>query len=173
MKKLLVSLAAIGGFAAFSAASITPFSVYGGYFRSNSFLDDSGHSVHLSGFELGLQQSLVSLPLLGTVDLGASILLGNSLHDSGSVNGNLFRIYAQYKTPTAGPASIYGIGALAFYSATGSGFSTKSGLGTEIGIGIPLKTPVPGVPSPTIEARYRFGNRAATTGFSVGVSVSF
>lgn len=177
MKKFLVPLilTAVGAAGA-SAAPITPFSFYGGYFRGNSFSNHAGNSVHFSGFELGAQQSLVSLPLIGQVDLGASVVFGGSLKDSGSVNGNIYRIYANYKTPSAGPSSIYGIGGFGYYWASGSSFDTQNGFGTELGVGIPIKGPLPkfpGVPGAAIEARYRFGSKAATRGFAVGLTVSF
>jgi hypothetical protein len=173
MKKLLVFGAMSCVMVATASATITPFSFYAGYFRGNSFNNSAGNSVHISGFELGAQQSLVNLPLVGQVDLGASVAFGGSLRDSGSVNGTLYRIYAQYKTPTAGPNSLYGIGGFGYYIATGGGFDRQSGLGSEIGVGLPIKAPVPGVPGAALEARYRFGSKAATKGFSIGLSVSF
>ena len=175
MKKLL-TLAAFG--AVFSAtacaAPITPFGFYVGYFRGNSFSDRLSNSVHLSGFELGVQQSLVSLPLLGAVDIGASVCFGGSLKDSGSVNGNLYRIYAQYKSPS-GVGPIYAVGGFGYYLARGSSFNNQSGFGTEIGIGYPLKLGggIPGLPGAAIEARYRLGQRAATKGWAIGVTVQF
>jgi hypothetical protein len=176
MKKLLVLSLLTGSLVgAASAAPITPFSVYAGYYGGSSFHDKNGNSIHLSGGELGIQQSLVSLPLFGQVDLGASAVFGGTFHGSSSANGNLYRIYAQYKTPSGpGPGSPYGIAAFSFYSANGSNFSGQSGLGTEFGVGIPLKAPIPGSPGFAIEARYRgFGAKAADKGFSIGVSASF
>jgi len=171
MRKLLVLGALCGTVVtAASAAPITPFSIYGGYFRGGSFNDQLGNRVHMSGFEVGLQQSLVSLPILGAVDLGVSVVFSGT--DGGGVHGNLYRVYANYKTPAAPGTSVYGIAGFAYSYANGSSFSTESGLGTEFGIGFPLKLGLPGAPGAAIEARYRQG-RAAATGFSIGLNVSF
>ena len=175
MKRLLTLTAGVAVLSACaSAAPITPFGFYAGDVRGNSFSDRAGTRVHLSGFELGLQQSLVSLPLLGAVDIGASVVFGGSLKDNGSVNGNLYRLYAQYKSPS-GLGPIYALGGFGYYWARGSSFNNQTGFGTEIGLGYPLKLGgnIPGLPGAAIEARYRWGQRSATTGWSIGASVQF
>lgn len=171
MKKLLL-LSLVTVSAGAFGAPITPFAFYGGYFRGNSFSDNSGNRIHISGLEAGVQQSLISLPLIGSANIGASVVFGGSLKESGSASGNLYRVYANYKSPTEGPMSIYGIAGFGVYVASGNGFRTQTSLGPEIGIGIPLKAPIPGAPGIAIEARYRFGSRAAQ-GFGIGASISF
>jgi len=158
--------------AAASAAPITPFTIYGGYFRGNTFTNRAGAGVHLAGPELGIQQSLLSLPLVGQVDVGASALFSGSGFGGGD-SGNLYRLYAQYKSPTAGPNSIYGIAGLSFNWAQGSSFDSQHGIATEFGIGFPIKAPLPGAPGIGLEARYRSGSKSAFRGIGLGVTVSF
>src|SRR5215469_1873237 len=113
MRKLLALCAACGALAtAASAAPITPFSIYGGYFGGGNFTNHLGDRIHLSGFEVGLQQSLVSLPILGSVDIGASVVFSGSA--GGGASGNLYRIYADYKSMTVPGSSVYGIGGFNF-----------------------------------------------------------
>lgn len=173
MRKLLFVGAMTAAFGT-ASAGITPFSLYAGYFRSNSFDTSSGRK-YLDGPELGISQSLVKLPLLGQVDLGASVLFGGGFGHGSSAKGNLYRIHADYKSPSAGPNGFYFIGGLGAYwaqSSSGS-FSNKSGIGTEFGIGLPFKTPIPGAPGFGIEARYRMGPSAVLRGFSIGATLSF
>src|SRR5579859_2247165 len=153
MRKLLLAGVFCGGVAASAcAAPITPFSFYAGYFRGGSFSDNFGNRVHFSGFELGVQQSLISLPIFGALNLGASVVLGGS---AGGVDGNLYRVYADYKTATAPGSSVYGIVGLGYYYASGGSFGHQSGLGPEFGFGFPLGLRLPAGPSASVEARYR------------------
>jgi hypothetical protein len=170
MRKVL-ALSAMSGIlvAAASAAPATPFSFYGGYFFGRSFHDNFGNSIRFSGLELGVQDSLVSLPIFGTVMVGATAVLGGI---GSGVNGTLYRGYVNYKSPVVPGSSFYAIGGFNYNYATGSNFNKQSGFGTEIGIGFPIKIGLPLGPGLAIEARYRFA-QAATSGLSVGLNLSF
>lgn len=166
---LLVGLAALG---AAAQAQLTPFTLEAGYFHSSSFASKSGGSTHLSGLELGASQTVFQVPMAGEIRVGGSILFGGTL--GGGARGTLWRARALYKTPSAGPEGLYGFGGFNFMSAQGdNSFSSQSGFGVEAGIGLPLKNPVPGVPSPSIELSYRLGPKNQMRGLSAGVSVRF
>lgn len=160
--------------AAFAAAQVSPFNINVNYAWSNSFNLNGGGTGRLSGIEVGVSQSVVKLPFLGEARVGATALFGNLFRGNG-VDGSLYRIFAWYKTPMAGPSGVYGLGGFHYATASGRGgtFDTVSGFGVDFGIGIPLSAGVPGVPSPAIEVMYHQGSRAQLRGFSIGVNVRF
>lgn len=172
MKRTLVPVLLAA--AAFSCADVTPFTINVNYAWSNSFDLNGGGSGRLQGLELAVSQSLLKLPMLGEARVGVSALFGNVLSRGGE-DGTLYRIFAYYKTPMAGPSGVYGLGGLSYASATGrnGNFDTQSGLGLDFGFGFPIGTGVPGVPGAAIEVMYHQGAKAATRGFSVGLNVHF
>lgn len=174
MKRILVPCALL--IVAASQADVTPFTINVNYAWSNSFTRLNGTTGRLSGIELGVSQSVVKLPFLGEARLGVSALLGGVLQKGGDADGTVYRIFAWYKTPMAGPSGVYGLGGLHFASAQarGGAFDSVSGFGMDFGIGIPLKAaPVPGGPGAAIELMYHQGAHAQTRGYSVGVNIRF
>ncbi len=168
MKKALAVAAACGLLVVVASADpITPFSVYGGYFSSFSFTNKFGNSTHLGGFEVGAQESLISLPIFGSLSLGGSIMFGDTA--GGGATGNLYRAHLDYKTAAAPGTSFYGIGAVAYDYASGGSFSVHNGFALEAGVGMKLGITPGGA---ALEARYRMGD-SVTSGFSVGLNVSF
>jgi len=161
--------------AALSQAQVTPITLHAGYHRTNTFTATNGNRTSLEGIELGVSQSYVKLPFLGEIRLGASVVLGGVLRKGGDADGNIFAIQASYRTPMAGPNGLYGLGGVGFYSAQsrGNSFSNVSGVGVHFGVGLPLSSPVPGVPAPAIELQYRLGPKEQLRGLSVGLALRF
>lgn len=174
MKRLLVPCALLAVCAA--QADVTPFTINVNYAWSNSFTRLNGTSGRLSGVEVAVSQSVVKLPFLGEARVGASALLGGFLQKGGDADGNVYRIFAWYKTPMGEAAGVYGLGGFHWATAQprGGSFDTVSGFGMDIGFGFPLKTgPVPGAPGAALEFMYHQGAHAQTRGFSVGINIRF
>ncbi|HEY3781751.1 MAG TPA: hypothetical protein VGL56_11745 [Fimbriimonadaceae bacterium] len=169
MRKVLALFVMSGILVAAAAAQVTPFSVSAGYFFGRNFQNNSGNSIHLSGLELAVQDNVISLPIFGSVILGASAVLGGA---GSGVNGELYRGYLDYKTPVVPGNNFYALGGFNYNYATGSNFNKQSGFGTEFGIGFPIKIGPALGPSLAVEARYRFA-QAASSGLSVGLNLSF
>ena len=167
--KRILALVAVAGACGVAQAQVTPLRVEAAYYRSNNF-----NGSYLSGIELGISQSLLSLPIVGEVRLGASAMFGRAL-GMGGLDGNLYRLHGTYKTPSAGPNGLYGLAGLNWQTAQArnSSFGNESGFGVQFGVGLPLSTGLPGIPSASIEAMYRIGPKAPLRGFSVGVGVRF
>lgn len=169
----LVAIACVGAGVAQAQISpiptqLSPFTFELGYYHSNSF---SG--THLSGVELGVSQSILNLPVVGELRVGASLVFSKFL--GSGADGNLYRLRALYKTPGAGPQGAYGLAGINFQSAQANGgsFQSQSGFGVEFGVGIPLTHGLPGMPTPAIEVGYRLGPKDVLRGFSAGVTVKF
>lgn len=178
MRNLLV-LALLSG-AAFSAAqaSLPQFEV--SYYQSDSITLNGGGSGRLQGINLGVSQSVVSLPLFGDARVGFTYLMNGGIGGGGSADGNIWRLYAAYTTPNAGPKGIYGLGGIFYANATSrnNSFNSVSGFGFHVGLGIPISTSggnmnVPGIPKIALEFKYFYGSKAALRGFSVGAIVRF
>jgi hypothetical protein len=161
--------------AAFSGAQVTPLTIHAGYHRTNTFTAANGNRTHLEGIELGVSQSYVRLPFLGEIRLGASVVFGGALRRGGDADGNIFAVQASYRTPSAGPNGLYGLTGFGYYSAQARGrsFDNVSGLGVHFGVGLPLSSPVPGVPAPAIELQYRLGPKEQLRGLSLGLALRF
>jgi hypothetical protein len=178
MRNLLV-LALLSG-AAFSAAqaSLPQFEV--SYFQSDSINLNGGGSGRLQGINLGVSQSLISLPLFGDARVGFTYMLNGGIGGGGSADGNIWRLYAAYTSPMAGPNGIYGLGGIFYANATSrnNSFQSESGFGFHVGLGVPISTPgsgmgVPGVPKAALEFKYFYGSKSALRGFSIGAIVRF
>lgn len=174
MKRLLVPGLLLA--AGVAQADVTPFSISVNYAFSNSFRKLNGTSGRLEGIELGVSQSVVKLPFMGEARVGVSALLGGMLRRGSDTDGTVYRVFAWYKTPMAGPSGVYALGGFSYANAQsrGGAFNNVSGFGADFGIGIPLKTaPVPGVPMPTLEVMWHQGSHAQTRGISVGINIKF
>lgn len=173
MRKILV-LALVTG-SAYAAAQKSMPQIEVSYYQSNSIDLKAGGSGTMKGVMLGVSQSLVQLPFVGDARLGFNYLLNSG----SSAEGNLWRLYAVYNTPSAGPNGIYGLTGFFYGNATArnNSFDSVSGFGFTIGVGIPLGNVggigVPGVPKTAIEAKYNYGSKAALRGFQVGVLIRF
>ena len=174
MKRFLVPCALLVVSAA--QADVTPFTINVNYAVSNSFTKLNGTSGRLAGIEVAVSQSVVKLPFLGEARLGVSALLGGVLQKGGDADGTIYRLFAWYKTPYAGPSGAYGLGGFHYASAQsrGGAFDNVSGFGMDLGIGIPLKSaPVPGGPGIALEVMYHQGAHAQTRGYSIGLNFKF
>ncbi len=177
MRKLLV-LALVTG-SAYAAAQKSLPQLEVSYYQSNSIDLNGGGSGTLKGLMFGISQSLVSLPFVGDARVGVNFLVKGGIGGSSSADGNLWRIYAVYNTPAAGPNGIYGLTGFFYGNATArnNSFDSVSGLGFMIGVGLPLGNVggvgVPGIPKIALEAKYSYGSKAALRGFQVGVLVRF
>ncbi len=174
MKRLLVPCLLLAS--GVVQADVTPFSISVNYAWSNSFTKLNGSTGRLEGIELGVSQSVVKLPFLGEARVGVSALLGGILRKGADTDGTIYRVFAWYKTPMAGPSGIYGLGGFSYANAQsrGGAFNNVSGFGVDFGVGFPLKTAsVPGVPTPALEVMWHQGSHAQTRGFSVGINIKF
>lgn len=161
----------VGAATSLASGKLTPFTFELGFFRSQSIPAHAGGDTHLSGLEFGVSQSFLSLPVVGELRVGGSVVLGRTF--GGGANGQLYRLRGLYKTPSVGPNGAYGLVGLNFQSVQSSAFSNESGVGMEFGVGIPLPLGIPKLPSPALEIGYRLGPSNALRGFSAGVSVKF
>jgi hypothetical protein len=161
---ILISLA----FATSACAQVTSFEFGAGYARSDSFSRDSGGTGRLEGIELSVSKSFLKVPLLGDVRLGVSWLNGGD-------DGNMYRIFARYRTPSSGPNSVYGVTGLHYGHAKGKSgsFGKEAGFGSVLGLGFPLGSVIPGTPGLTLEALYLMGPEPQLRGWSVSALVRF
>jgi len=173
--KRFVLLATLAVAAASAHAQITPFTINVSYGRTNSFDLKGGGSGFISGAELSVAQSILKLPFIGEARVGASALFGSSIF-KGPVDGTVYRLFAWYKTPMAGPNGAYGLGGFSWATAQSKGgaFDSVSGFGMDFGIGVPLSMGGVGKVSKTaLEFVYHNGSRAQTRGFMIGMSLQF
>ena len=179
MRKLLVLALVTGSAYAAAQKSLPQFEV--SYYQSDSITLNGGGSGRLQGLNLGVSQSLVNLPLFGEARVGFTYLLQGGIGGNSSAEGNLWRLYAAYTTPSAGPSGFYGLGGIFYANATArnNSFDSVSGLGFHVGVGIPLSPGGGGggmgvpVPKAAIEFKYFYGSKAALRGFSIGAIVRF
>lgn len=167
MKRILV-LAAVC-FSLPAAAQVTPFEIGVGYGQSASFTRDSGGTGRLEGVELTASQSLLRLPFIGDARVGISVLLGGQIIGSGDTEGNVYRLFAQYHTPSFGPQGFYGIVGTHYARAEGRGgsFDRAEAMGIDLGIGMPLGVPAPLLPKAAIEVVNHQNPRSQLRGWSV------
>lgn len=179
MRKLLVLALAVGSTYAAAQKSLPQFEV--SYFQSDSIQLNGGGSGRLQGLNLGVSQSIVSLPLFGDARVGFTYLVDGIL-GGGRAEGNIWRLYAAYTSPMAGPSGLYGLGGIFYANATArnNSFDSQSGLGFHVGIGIPLMKgaaggigSLPGVPKMALEFKYFYGSKSALRGFSIGGILRF
>jgi len=152
-----------------AAAQITPFEIGVGWGQSASFTKDSGGRGRLDGIELTLAQSLMKLPFIGEARIGASALLGGQLTSGGDADGNVYRLFAQYHTPSFGPQGFYGIVGSHYARAEGRGgsFDHVEAMGFDIGVGMALGAPAPLLPKTAIEVVNHQNSRSQLRGWSV------
>lgn len=166
MKRILVLAAVCLSLPA--AAQITPFEIGVGWGQSGSFTKDTGGRGRLEGVELTLSQSLLKLPFVGEARLGVSALLSGQL-GIGDDLGNVYRLFAQYHTPSFGPQGFYGIVGMHFAHAEGANgaFDNVNASGIDLGLGIPLGAPAPLLPKTAIEVVNHQNSKSQLRGWSV------
>jgi hypothetical protein len=162
---LLCGAAAIG--------QLTPFEFGAGYGRSASFAKNSGGSGALVGPEFSVSQALLALPLSGEVRIGASALFGGSLSSGSDADGSVYRLFARWKSPSAGPESLYGVVGVYWGTAQskGNSFDNVHGTGLDLGVGMPAGQILPGLPKTSFELIFHQGSEPQLRGWSVGVVV--
>ncbi len=176
MRNLLV-LALVTG-SAYAAAQKSLPQLEVSYYQSNSINLNGGGTGTLKGLMLGVSQSLVSLPFVGEARVGFNYLVKGGIGGNSGADGNLWRVYAAYNTPAAGPNGIYGLTGFFYGNATArnNSFGSVAGFGFMVGVGLPLgggTSKLPGVPKMALEAKYNYGSQAALRGFQVGLLVRF
>ncbi len=173
--KRIVLLAGLTVAAVSAHAQVTPFTINVSYGRTNTFDLNGGGSGYIAGAELSVAQSILKLPFIGEARVGASALFGNSIM-KGPVDGTVYRLFAWYKTPMAGPNGMYGLGGFSYATAQsrGGAFDNASGIGFDFGIGIPLSMGGVGkISRSALEFVYHQGSKAQTRGIMVGMSFQF
>jgi hypothetical protein len=147
---------------------LTPFEVGVGYGQSGTFTKDSGGRGKLEGPVISISQSLLSLPAAGEVRVGASALLGTS----GGADGNVYRVFARYRTPSLG-MGLYGTAGVHWAYADGrsGSFDKVSRIGGDIGVGIPLGPTVPVLPKATLEVLSHQSARSQLRGWSATLTI--
>ena len=91
-----------------ASAQLTPFEVSVGWGQSGSFTRDSGGRGKLEGPVFSVSQSFVNLPFVGEARIGLSAFLGGQLSHGSDTDGNVYRVFGRYKTPTVAK-DLYGI----------------------------------------------------------------
>lgn len=142
---LLVPLFALPVFA---AAQVTPFEIGIGYGQSDRFDKDSGGRGRLIGPELSISQSVFSLPATGSIRVGASAFFGGGLEHGSDTDGDVYRLFVHYKSPTLGAAGVYIVvgGHWATAKGRGGSFDKATRAGADSGVGMNLGaggTPLP------------------------------
>lgn len=156
--------------APFATAQITPFEFGAAYSQSASIDLTAGGTGKLEGVEFSISQAILKLPFLGEARYGVSALFSN-----GEADGSLYRLFARYKSPSAGPNGLYGIVGVNWSHADprSSSFSSKNGIGADVGGGLPMGSLFPGLPSASLEFLYHQSSEDALRGWSLGVTVRF
>lgn len=160
--------------AAFASAQLTPFEFGAAYAQSGSFTKSVGGKGRIEGIELSISQSFLKLPFVGEARLGVSALLGGGLN-GGDSDGNVYRIFARYKTPSAGPTGFYGLIGINVARAEGraGSFTHVNGSGIDLGVGTPLGAMFPGMPSASLEFINHQSSDPQLRGWSLGLTMRF
>lgn len=155
-----------------ASAQLTPFEVGIGYGQSGSFTRDSGGRGKLEGPVISISQSFLSLPMAGEARVGISALLGGQLGSGNDTDGNVYRVFGRYRTPSMGKG-VYGIvGAhYAFAKGRGGSFDEVSRIGGDIGLGMPLGPSTPVLPRASIEVLSHQSARSQLRGWSVNLAL--
>jgi hypothetical protein len=154
-----------------AAAQLTPFEIQVGYGMSDSFRMNSGDRGRIEGLEVGVSQAFLKLPFVGELRIGISALLGGQL--GGDDDGNVYRLFARYKTPSAGPNGMYGVVGVNFSRAEArrDAFDDFDRAGVDLGVGLPLGSPLPLLPNAALELIHHQSSKAQLRGWTLSVVV--
>jgi hypothetical protein len=159
---LLATLALAGA----ALCQLTPFELGAGYGQTNSYTRSTGGQAKIAGMEFSVSQAILRLPFVGEARIGLSGLFDND-------EGNVFRLFGHYRSPSAGPNGLYGVIGV-FYAraeSKGNSFNDFNGSGLEYGAGLPLGSFFPGLPSVAIEWVNHQSSRAQLRGWSLELKI--
>jgi len=167
---LLSSLVLALPFAA--SAQLTPFEVSVGWGQSGSFTRDSGVRGKLEGPVFSVSQSFADLPFVGEVRIGLSAFLGGQLSHGSDTDGNVYRVFGRYKTPTIAK-NLYGIVGANYSWGKGRGgsFGEVSRIGGDIGVGMPIGPSAAALPRASLEFLSHQSARSQLRGWSLNLSL--
>jgi hypothetical protein len=156
-----------------AASQVTPFEFGIGYGQSSRFDRDSGGRGRLEGPVVSISQSVFSLPVAGSVRVGASALFGGGLSQGSDTDGNVYRLFVHYKSPSLGPSGIYVLigGHWATAKGRGGSFGEVDRAGADFGLGMGLGPGGLPVPKTSLELVAHQNKKAQLEGYTLSLKL--